>query len=139
MADRFILRTPLIRDNAIQAVKDLPLDGTHEVVIQAHKSKRSRAQNDLMWTWFELLANETGYTKDNWHEYFKAKFIAPETEMLVMFDKTIPSQEVTTTKKNVKQFTEYLQRIELWVMDNMGYSFPVTDDYKLAMKGLKNE
>lgn len=131
---RFIIGTPIIRDNAISAILDLPMDYSHEVVIRKAKSKRSQAQNKLYWKWMELLANETGYTKPQWHEFFKAKFILPKIEMITMFDKTIPSQTPTTTKESVKEFTDYLNEIELWVMDNMGYSFPVDDDYRKAME-----
>ena len=131
---RYVVGTPLIRDNAISDIRDLPLDYSHEVIIRKAKSKRSLQQNALYHKWCELLANETGYTKAQWHEYFKAKFIAPKTEMITMFDKTVPEKPVTTTRESVKEFTEYLNEIELWVMDNMGYSFPQDDDYRNAMR-----
>ena len=131
---KFILYTEHIQQNAISALLGVPLDGSHEVIIRKAKSKRSVLQNALYWKWLGCLANETGYTPDQWHEYFKAKFIASKTEMITMFDKTVPEKPVTTTRESVKEFTEYLNEIELWVMDNMGYSFPQDDDYRRAFK-----
>jgi hypothetical protein len=131
---RYIIGTEVIRGNCISAVLDLPLDYSHEVIIRKAKSKRSLQANKLYWKWLQYLADETGYTREQWHEYFKAKFIAPKTEMITMFDKTVPEKPVTTTRESVKEFTEYLNEIELWVMDNMGYSFPQDDDYKTAMR-----
>jgi hypothetical protein len=48
-----------------------------------------------------------------------------------VFGEDVPV-EVTTTKLSVKDFTSYLENIELFVMQNLGYAFPIDEDYKQA-------
>lgn len=134
MATKYVIGSQNICDNAIRAIADLPMDWSHEVIIQPSTRKRTLDQNNLYFYWLGLLADETGYTKNQWHEFFKETFIKPKIEMITMFDKKIPEKRTTTTRENVGEFIEYLQEIELWVMDNLGYSFPVDDDYRKAMK-----
>jgi hypothetical protein len=141
---KFNLGTELIQQNAISAILELPLDWSHEVVIRKAKSKRHDMQNRLMWAWFTLLQDETehGYIKENWHEFFKVKFIKPEMEMIYMYGIETPSGAVTTTDKGVKEFAKYLEKIDFWVVTELGYTFPsnISDDqgainYKYAITG----
>jgi hypothetical protein len=123
----FNLGTELIQQNAISAILELPLDWSHEVVIRKAKSKRNLAQNALYWRWMEYLQDEIGETKEMLHLYFKHKYL--KRDDISVLGQQVPV-EVTTTKLSVKEFTDYLQNIELFVMDKMGYSFPVCDDYR---------
>jgi hypothetical protein len=84
----------------------------------------------------KYLEDEIGEKKEQIHLYFKHKFIKKDD--IRVFGEDVPV-EVTTTKLTVKEFTGYLENIELFVMENLGYSFPIDDDYKQAMKGLKND
>ena len=132
---RFVLGSELIRDNAISEVLSVPLDWTHEVIIRKAKSKRSLIQNRLYWVWMQYLEDEIGEKKELIHLYFKHKFIKKND--IQVFGEDVPV-EVTTTKLSVKDFTSYLENIELFVMQNLGYSFPIDEDYRQA-KGLKND
>lgn len=128
---KFNLGTELIQQNAISAILELPLDWSHEVVIRKAKSKRSLSQNALYWRWMKYLQDEIGETKEMLHLYFKHMFLKKDD--LCVLGEYVP-QEVTTKKLTVKEFTDYLQNIELFVMDKMGYSFPVCDDYKTVFR-----
>ena len=126
---KFNLGTDLIQQNAISAILELPLDWSHEVVIRKVKSKRGRVQNDLYWVWMTYLQDEIGETKENLHFYFKHRFLKKDD--LCVLGEYVPV-EITTTKLTVKEFADYLTSIELFVIDKMGYSFPVNDDYRQA-------
>lgn len=128
--NKFTLGTETIRQNAISAINELPLDWSHEVVIRKAKSRRSQAQNRLLWVWMQYLEDEIGEKKELIHLYFKHKFIKKDD--IRVFGEDVPV-EVTTTKLTVKEFTSYLENIELYVMENLGYSFPVDDEYREAM------
>lgn len=51
-----------------KSVMDLPTDGSMTVVIKKTVSKRSVAQNALMWTWFRSWGQEAGYTDQEMHD-----------------------------------------------------------------------
>lgn len=133
---KFIIGTDKIRDNVIHEISNLPLDWSHEVVLQKAKSKRSQVQNKLYWIWLGYLEDEIGEKKELIHLYFKHKYLKKDD--IEVFGHDVPV-EVTTTKLTVKEFTGYLENIELFVMENLGYSFPIDDNYKLAMKGKQND
>jgi hypothetical protein len=128
---KFVLGSDLIQQNAISAILELPLDWSHEVVIRKAKSKRSISANNLYWVWLTYLQDEIGETKEMLHLYFKHKYL--KRDDISVLGQQVPV-EVTTTKLSVKEFTDYLRNIELFVMDKMGYSFPVCDDYREVFK-----
>jgi len=54
------------------------------------------------------------------HEYFKQKFIEPETKQI--FDETVFIY--TTTDKGTAQFKEYLDKIQIFASSELGIDLP---------------
>lgn len=129
---RFILNDDKILANCIDFISKIDTEGKKKkaVIITDAESARTLAQNRLYWKWLEFLSNETGYTREEFHDFFKVKFLS---EKITIFGEYIISIK-STTKLGVVKFKEYLESIENWVFNNMGYIFPATDDYKEALK-----
>ena len=128
---KFTLTTETVQQNCIDYLLNVNLDGKTQVQFSAVKSKRGRVQNDLYWVWMTYLQDEIGETKENLHFYFKHRFLKKDD--LCVLGEYVPV-EITTTKLTVKEFADYLTSIELFVIDKMGYNFPVCDDYKTVFR-----
>lgn len=120
-----------------------------EVVIRPYKASRSQQQNALYWKWLTIIADEIGDTKDALHEQMKRRFLKPilEREDEGFADimnnlrqayrdghKKLAQQievsvmlEVTTSRLNVSQMTEYLESI-LDHARSMDISLPIPPD-----------
>jgi len=151
------------RQRAIDLIVDIPLFPLHEVIIKPVKITRMMAQNALYWAMNTHLEkhSETGNTKDDWHEYFKEKYLVriyikkPENHPLLVSNIEIISElmekglnkqagklwenllkALSTTEADVEEFWEYLKCVE-HEMISIGCVLPVKDDiYKKAM-GMK--
>lgn len=141
-------------ENAVNALMELPHDGTHEVEIRPIKKDRSVAQNSLMWLWNSVISAETGETKDEVHWRNKKTFLS---KILIRDDReyaealcTLRSihrqglsssseqlfnyivDKVSTRHINTDQFSELLNDIEQYHI-SVGIILPHPDDYRLAM------
>lgn len=142
--NRFVIGSPLIRDNAISAILDLPMDYSHEVVIRKAKSKRSNSQNNLMWMWEKDIADETGVLlvseeqKKQWHEdilisIYGQKQIESKNPITGKVSyRTVAAKR--TSEFSVKEMVEHLTLMEITAV-NMGWKLRYPDDYKYAMTG----
>ncbi len=99
------------RESWLQRVQSL--DGKRvEVIVREHKAKRSDCQNRLYWgVYIPPLAEYCGYTHDEMHEALRRMFLTVEREG---FPPTVKS----TTQLNTKEFTEYLDKIEMLACEN---------------------
>ena len=96
-----------------------------EVIVEMKPNKDSRSlkQNRLYWEWLKVL-EETGNTKDAMHNYLREMYLGCEFEKVRgHLIKVIPS----TTKLNVKEFSEYLLKIDLFAQD-IGVILPRPED-----------
>jgi hypothetical protein len=50
-------------------------NGAYELSHKQFKKNRSNDQNALMWMWFECLSQETGSSRDDFHDYYCKKFL----------------------------------------------------------------
>ncbi len=100
---------------AASALQGKPL----QVQVSEHKSKRSLEQNALYWK--RLAEIEEGawidgrqFDRDAWHRHFGELFL-PHLDL--PGGKTCP---VSTTKLDVSDFTEYMNKIEAYVATELG-------------------
>lgn len=128
--DYFILRDDNVRHAALSRIRSLPYDQLYEVSIKPYKSNRSIAQNRLYWHWISELSDQTGYEKDALHEYFKKYKLSVE---LVEIFGVVQVKARSTASLDTKQFTEYLQQIENFAVEN-GFSLTFPDYYLEAIK-----
>lgn len=112
----------------------MPDDGTMKLEIKKNASKRTDAQNKLYWFWLGIIGDDTGYRPDEIHKLMKMQFLEPITYRIM--DKDVIDYP-STTKLTVREFTEYLNMIELWASD-LGMVMPHPEDiYYTAMGYMK--
>lgn len=89
----------------------------YEIVVREYKSKRNSAQNKLLWATYNEIADLTGKSADAWHWWFKCNLIG--------YDEVEVNGEVTklphsTTRLDVKEFSDYVTRVQAWAAENLG-------------------
>ena len=158
MKQTLIFRSETVRANAIQAIDNIPLEPLHQMIISEYSPNRRVAQNSLYWLLVTVLAAEQGHTKNSVHPEGKKDFLVPiyERDDLEFANMVETIRDVyraglkdeskhlfneiarltSTTKANVKQFTEFLNDIDHYAIDK-DIKLPTPDDkYYLAM-GIK--
>lgn len=81
-----VLRDEQVRERAIAAIRNLPIDTDEplQIVISDYKPPRKKSQNDLMWAGplkdmeEQAYLEQRSYSADVWHEFFKEKFLPDE-------------------------------------------------------------
>lgn len=100
-------------------------NGTYEVTISRVRKRRTTDQNSLYWMWLKCVADETGNTTDDIHEYCKRKFLVPRViEIAGERLEIAPS----TTKIDTAQMTEYLNNVQAWASSELGITLPNPND-----------
>ena len=122
-----------ILENMTRGVfKDTKCD---EVIVEMKPNKDSRSikQNKLYWQWLSCF-EETGNTKDAMHNYLREMYLGCEFEKVKGHTiKILPS----TTKLKVKEFAEYLLKIDILAQD-MGLILPRPEDLYYDSIGRKS-
>jgi len=106
-----------------------------EVVVEMKPNTDSRSikQNKLYWQWLSCF-EETGNTKDAMHNYLREMYLGCEFEKVKGHTiKILPS----TTKLKVKEFAEYLLKIDILAQD-MGLILPRPEDLYYDSIGRKS-
>ena len=116
----------------IEHIKFLDLTKPWRVEVKLYEKTRSKAQNRLYWKWLTVISDYTGHTKEELHAELAYRFLEP----LVL---TIEGKEVTmvrsTTGLKVKEFTEYLNDIEMFAHD-LSLVLPYPEDLYYEAMGL---
>lgn len=82
------------------------------------KKMRSLQQNAYYWgVVIDILANETGYTKDEMHEALKVKFLQYENVP------GLPTMRSSTDLSTV-EFETYMEMIRRWASQDLGIVIP---------------
>jgi len=93
-----------------------------EIEIRKRRSKRSHDQNAYWWSVVvPLIAEHTGYTRDEAHEALKAKFLGQEdmSHGLIRIG--------STAKLNTLDFADLVDRVVLWAAEELGVIIPLPD------------
>jgi hypothetical protein len=105
-------------------------DGEVAVTVRKHHATRSVQQNRWYWgSVVGLVADHTGYTPEEIHEIYKAKFLPrvmeiPGTSGEVVAEFTIGG---STTQMNKLEFGEYCEHIREWAASELGVNIPDPD------------
>lgn len=141
---RFILSTGEAVKSCVNAVLQCNIKKPMVVTIKEYKKNRSTSQNAVYWMWLEVISKDTGFTKDELHDRFRLQLfseiddIDPTVERTVKYKIDGKIQDVTlteitsSTELNTKQFTEYLQKIEI-LASSIDIVLPRPEDYYIAM------
>jgi hypothetical protein len=126
-----VLRTREQEERAIAAIRQMPAAPLMEVVIREHKSKRSLADNRLLWLWYREIAayvfETTGqqYNADDVHEWMKAQMLGRD---VVTIGGDMIAVARSSAKLSVSDFSDYLLRIDHYCAENLGLQLSRPED-----------
>lgn len=122
------------------------------VIITNKDETRSLAQNRLYWLWLHFIANKKGEFAEYYHVFFKREFLASiyaknDGEYAELFYRIKECEQylstaryenmaktvatlLSTKKANTKEFSEYLNRIEMWAYKQGLPPLPCPPDLK---------
>jgi len=109
-------------DGLVEKLKQLDQNVLWSVTVKPYKSTRSLDQNEYYWKLVTELADYFGLkSKDEMHEVLLYKLLSEEKQIKNLKVMTIGS----TTKLNVKQFNEYLEKVKEFAR---GYGFKLGEE-----------
>jgi len=89
-----------------------------QVLIKKRADSRSVEQNARLWSLYTSIGNYLGYDAEEMHQLLGYKFL--------LIEKHIGKDKITlvrsTTKLNVKEMNEYMEKIEAFA-SNLGWSY----------------
>jgi len=98
---------------------------SNRLFLTLQPEKRNIHQNKLYWLWLTCLEAETGNDKNDLHEFFKDKFL--KKELIEVFETQI-LKEVSTAKLDKKQFSAYLEKIQIFAQTELEIKLPEPKD-----------
>ena len=99
-------------------------NGTYTITVKRQNEKRSIAQNDLMWMWFQCISNETGTPKDEIYMYYCKKFLMRTMSIGERMERIY----MTSSKLNSEQMTAFLNQIQADAASELGITLPTPQD-----------
>lgn len=111
-------------DQEPAAVFDLLANGQYVLTIKRMSTKRSIAQNDLMWMWLSCIERETGTPKDDIYMYFCKKYLWK----VVTIGEHSERIYVTSSKLNTEQMKTFLDHIQQDSLNDWGIRLPNPED-----------
>ena len=85
------------------------------------RSIRTISQHRLYWLWVTCIEQETGNDKETLHEYFKQEFLGRQS-VQIFNTEVYPLR--STTGLNTKEFTDYLNKIQVFASSELGIVLP---------------
>lgn len=90
------------------------------------KSKRRGTKaNALYWVWMQCLEDETGQNKNDYHDYFKDKFIGYSIKE---FNERSIIKEPSTKGMLKKPFNDYMKKVQAECSTEFGITVPLPED-----------
>ena len=102
-------------------IGELDLTKAWEVEVKPFALNRSVQQNKKYWALISELGSYLGYDESEMHELMKYKFLSYKQEMLGDEMVVIPS----TSKLTIKEFVEYLNKVERFALD-LGFTLDLS-------------
>jgi len=109
------------RAEIIEEILALDPDIKWVVTVKKYKRNRSLSQNSLYWVWITGIGDKLGYLRDEMHMVLALKFLPPVT--VEWGGRKIVSAK-STSSLNVKEFTDYLNQIEIFAATELGLNLP---------------
>lgn len=111
-------------DQEPAAVFEFLANGQYVITIKRMQTKRSIAQNDLMWMWLACIERETGTSKDDIYMYYCKKFLMKTITVGGKLERIY----TTSSKLNSEQMTLFLNNIQLDAKQELGITLPRPED-----------
>lgn len=95
----------------IEKIKNLDTSKRWKIIAYEESEKRSNEQNERLWGYlYPSIGNYLGLTQREMHNMCKYQFLRSE---MVINDEVITVLK-STTKLSVKEFADYMEKIEMW-------------------------
>ena len=95
-------------DKTFDLMCSLLRNGEYVVKIVRKTQPRTISQNSLMWMWYKCMEEATGTPKEDFHDYYKAKYLSRD----VVVGKRWYRVPGSTTDLNTLQMTNYLEKVK---------------------------
>lgn len=109
-------RTPADLQRAAEMIATLPA-GKWEIEVVRRREKRSGAQNRLLWAIYTAIADATGHTPEEIHDYCKRRFLPPRVIALGEAEIEVPA---STAVQDVPAFSDYVERVQAFASNELG-------------------
>lgn len=96
-------------------------NGSYNVAITPWKRRRSLDQNALMWKWYSCLEDAFGQPKEDWHSYFKARYLARHAQVAGK-EVSFPGSTAALTRQ---EMSRYMEQIQAHVATEWGITLPL--------------
>lgn len=111
---------------AVNQIKELDLSEGKQYrhTLKRYRKKRTISQNSLYWKWLAIIEYETGNSQEYLHDYFRKEYLG-----FVKAKVTYPSEAIelrlrSTTSLDTKEFSVYLDKIDLEIKES-GLNIPL--------------
>lgn len=111
-------------DKSFEYLCSLLRNGVYTVKITRRVEPRTIPQNSLMWMWYKCMEENTGTPKDDFHDYYKAKFLSRQVVIGNRWVTVVGS----TTDLNTLQMTNYLNKVQADAATEFGIILPLPAD-----------
>ena len=111
-------------DRSFEAMCDLLRNGEYVVKIVRKSKPRSVSQNALMWMWYKCMEDATGTSKDDFHDYYKAKYLSRQAYV----GKRCFIVAGSTAQLNTIQMTDFLNKVKADAATEFGINLPLPED-----------
>lgn len=111
-------------DKSFDLMCSLLRNGEYTVKIIRKTQPRTISQNSLMWMWYNCMEEATGQPKEDFHDYYKAKFLARQVAINNRWVTVVGS----TTDLNTLQMTNYLEKVKADAAIEFGITLPLPED-----------
>lgn len=99
-------------------------NGRYVISIKRASERRTIAQNDLMWSWFSCIEEETGTAKNDVYMYYCKKFLCK----VVSVGKRMEKIYQTSSMLNTAQMADFLKKIQADAATELGITLPIPED-----------
>lgn len=137
-----ILRTEHDRTRLLSFVQSLDLAKPKKVAISDIRSKRSDAQNRLLWLWNGLIQGRMRESfgqlasSEEWHEILVSRLWPAELRPVNLPDGTrYRVGRAKTRGFTTAQMTEYLELLDAYCSEHLGLLLPWPEDLRMAIYG----
>lgn len=111
-------------DKSFEFLCSLLPNGEYKVRIAKEVKPRTVSQNALMWMWYKCMEEVTGQPKEDFHDYYKAKYLSREVAIGSRWVNVVGS----TTDLNTLQMTHFLEKVKADAAIEFGIILPLPAD-----------
>lgn len=99
-------------------------NGRYVISVKRASERRTIAQNDLMWSWFSCIEEETGTAKNDVYMYYCKKFLCKVVSVGERMEKIYQ----TSSMLNTAQMADFLKKIQADAAAELGIMLPIPED-----------